>query len=84
MLSPAVPKRQILMTFDVQTNWKKLMLPSVDPRLECLNGVRALSMFWIIYGHTFFTALQAGFMNSMYMLPPDGYTSTPHDWAPIH
>jgi hypothetical protein len=56
---------QIFMSFDVRTNWKKLIIASVDDRLACLNGVRALSMFWIIYGHTFFNALAGGFANSM-------------------
>lgn len=70
---------QIMMTFDVVTNWRKLMLSSVDTRLACLNGLRAISMFWIIYGHTLFNALQAGFVNEIYMLPgggPNAYTET--------
>jgi len=39
----------IVFAFDIVTNWKKLMVKPVDERLACLNGVRALSMFWIIY-----------------------------------
>ena len=69
----------MLMTFDAVTNWKKLMKPSVDSRLACLNGVRALSMFWIIYGHTLFNGLQAGFVNEAFMLAgggPNAYVET--------
>ncbi|XP_044727164.1 uncharacterized protein LOC123290876 [Chrysoperla carnea] len=48
----AKPYHQIFIAFSWLTNFQKLVKISNNPEmLPCLNGVRFLSMLWIIYGH---------------------------------
>ena len=36
-----------------------------DKNLEILNGIRVLSMFWVILGHTYFYAMQSALANPL-------------------
>ncbi|XP_072939052.1 nose resistant to fluoxetine protein 6-like [Epargyreus clarus] len=43
-------------SFSVYTNTRRLLTFNSSPgSLECLDGIRALAMIWVILGHSFFT-----------------------------
>ena len=45
---------QLLACFSVARNASKIMDCTVPPgAITCLNGVRVLSMWWVILGHTY-------------------------------
>ena len=46
--------------------------------LRCLDGLRVLSMGWIILGHTLFYGVNLGFSNFAELLPPHGRIT---EWA---
>ncbi len=42
----------MIAAFSLTKNIKKLMSTKTNENLSCLNGIRVLSIFWIIFGHT--------------------------------
>lgn len=52
-----------LKAFSILTNAEKIfsLKPSVDQNLDIFNGVRFLSMCWIILGHTYFVRINLSF-----------------------
>jgi hypothetical protein len=51
---------ELLTCLSIYTNTGKLldMSPSKDHRsIDCLNGIRALSITWIMHGHRYFVTL---------------------------
>ncbi|XP_073949765.1 nose resistant to fluoxetine protein 6-like [Choristoneura fumiferana] len=51
-------------SFSLYTNTRRLLTFNSAPgALECLDGIRALAMMWVIVGHTYSTQLQAPFYN---------------------
>ena len=45
---------QVLLCFSAYTNAKKIYtIGNTDGQLECLNGIRFLSIAWVILGHTY-------------------------------
>eukprot|EP01114_Cavostelium_apophysatum_P014516 TRINITY_DN3789_c0_g1_i2.p1 TRINITY_DN3789_c0_g1~~TRINITY_DN3789_c0_g1_i2.p1 ORF type:complete len:632 (-),score=80.71 TRINITY_DN3789_c0_g1_i2:19-1914(-) len=54
---------RILLCFSPITNFQKLLYPSPSAQLASLNGLRTLSLTWVILGHTIFWALSVGYQN---------------------
>uniref|UniRef100_A0A5S6R5D4 NRF domain-containing protein n=1 Tax=Trichuris muris TaxID=70415 RepID=A0A5S6R5D4_TRIMR len=48
----------VLLAFSLYTNTRKV-ITTVQPagQLTCLNGIRVLSMLWIIFGHSYYWAI---------------------------
>eukprot|EP00057_Strongylocentrotus_purpuratus_P016041 XP_011670515.1 PREDICTED: uncharacterized protein LOC105441264 [Strongylocentrotus purpuratus] len=53
---------QFLLSFALNRNLAKLLNtnPGADRTIGCLNGLRVISMAWVILGHTFFFPSQMG------------------------
>ncbi len=51
--------KRLLQCFSLERNVKSLLRSEnrIDPALEILNGVRVLSIGWVVLGHSFFFAL---------------------------
>ncbi|KAL6073237.1 Transmembrane protein NRF-6, variant 2 [Balamuthia mandrillaris] len=52
-----------LMCWSAFYNTRKLLLPSPDDSLASLNGIRTLSMGWIVLGHSLVYVLRVGYDN---------------------
>ncbi|KAJ5079993.1 o-acyltransferase [Anaeramoeba ignava] len=61
--------------YSLQVNWKKLIEKHPDPSFKHLNGIRALSMFWIIFGHTVYIPVGVGYNNEAYVFGDNGQIS---------
>ncbi len=44
---------------------------------KCLNGMRSISMLWIIFGHTLAVQSSVGYVNPAALLPPTGMMTSP-------
>jgi hypothetical protein len=42
-----------MIAFSMYTNGKKLFRLGNSQQLECLNGIKALSMLWVVLGHVY-------------------------------
>ena len=64
------PKMQVLIAFSVYTNGKKLFSckknESADV-LDCLNGIRVLSIVWVVYGHKYMMFITSPSINTAYL-----------------
>ena len=55
-----VTRKQLYLAFSIYTNGEKLFKcqrTKSTETLDCLNGIRALSIIWIILGHRFVMTL---------------------------
>ncbi|KAL5284199.1 hypothetical protein ACFFRR_006463, partial [Megaselia abdita] len=60
-----------LLALSVPSNAEKLFHVNLEKRksnIDCLNGIRVISMFWVIYGHTTMTNLKVPQINILDML----------------
>lgn len=51
--------RKFLLTFSMSTNGSKVLSTETPPpsTVQAVNGIRVLSMGWVILGHTYFFTL---------------------------
>lgn len=64
-------KQQIFMAFSLVTNGRRLFSckkPRAYGMLECLNGMRVLSAFWVIYAHSNIVSLGGPLFNIKFLL----------------
>jgi peptidoglycan/LPS O-acetylase OafA/YrhL len=47
------PRFPVVIAFSMYTNGKKLFRLGNSQQLECLNGIKALSMLWVVLGHVY-------------------------------
>ncbi|XP_073233069.1 nose resistant to fluoxetine protein 6-like [Porites lutea] len=69
-MQPSLEERgfliQLLTCFSVARNASKIMDCTVPPgAITCLNGVRVLSMWWVILGHTYLWLLLFRILNNL-------------------
>ncbi|KAJ5076282.1 o-acyltransferase [Anaeramoeba ignava] len=63
---------KFLYCYTFQTNFRKLIQKSPIENTKFLNGIRVISMFWIIFGHSIFFELYPGFNNDLTLFSPKG------------
>ncbi|XRB13867.1 acyltransferase 3 domain-containing protein [Pseudoscourfieldia marina] len=64
--------RNLVKCFDISYSFQKMTAVPAKSPTDCLNGMRVLSMLWIIMGHTFMMpAAIAGFDNPLDVLSND-------------
>ncbi|KAH1014290.1 hypothetical protein HUJ04_003149 [Dendroctonus ponderosae] len=57
---------QLLMAFSMHSNVRKLFrITKNSGEFACLNGIRVLSMMWVMFCHVFFTTLYGPLSNTM-------------------
>lgn len=62
---------RFLLCFAVNQNLTKLLdTQQSDRSILCLNGIRVLSMFWVILGHTFSMVLQTSLIDNVVGFAP--------------
>ncbi|KAL4708192.1 hypothetical protein ACJJTC_005334 [Scirpophaga incertulas] len=65
---------KILGCFSIYTNTRRLLTFNASPgALECMDGIRAISMFWVIIGHSFSTTISYPIQNIIEAL----------EWVPL-
>ncbi len=66
--------QRLLLCFSAVSNGEKILSVKNTPgSLTCLNGIRVLSMGWVILGHTFsFLVAVAGIAAQFHSLVPKG------------
>ncbi|KAJ3644142.1 hypothetical protein Zmor_026814 [Zophobas morio] len=58
------PPHELFISFSVLTNGRKIFKSTTNPdQLLCLNGIKAISMMWVIIGHEYSNALDAPLSN---------------------
>ncbi len=63
-------KNELLMSFSLISNIKKMVSTSATPKgMECLNGIRVISIAWVILGHTYVTVFAYTSKHSLSCLP---------------
>jgi hypothetical protein len=56
-----------LAAFDLQRNWNALFLRDPNRKYQSLDGLRALSMIWIVFAHTANFSMKPGFVNFQFV-----------------
>ncbi|PSN38328.1 hypothetical protein C0J52_12694 [Blattella germanica] len=60
---------QTLVAFSVTNNWKKMMNMSAAPgTFHCLDGIRFLTMLWVIFTHEVFSMSREPWVNKGFLL----------------
>jgi len=59
---------QLLLAFSVSSNFNKLLAPAPPGDMPVLNGIRVLSLFWVIMGHTWSAIIAIPMMNIRSMI----------------
>jgi hypothetical protein len=48
-----IPETSVLVeVFSMRKNAKRLLSPQTTENLSCLHGIRVITIFWVILGHT--------------------------------
>lgn len=58
-----------MQTLSLRTSWNALVSPSVKETTSIFNGLRFISMLWIIYGHTYESRLLFPVQNPEQIIP---------------
>lgn len=59
---------QLLLAFSLPTNFSKLLAPAPPGDMPALNGIRVLSLCWVIMGHTWSALVALPIMNANAMI----------------
>eukprot|EP00929_Paragymnodinium_shiwhaense_P032438 TRINITY_DN17970_c0_g1_i1.p1 TRINITY_DN17970_c0_g1~~TRINITY_DN17970_c0_g1_i1.p1 ORF type:complete len:722 (-),score=106.15 TRINITY_DN17970_c0_g1_i1:207-2372(-) len=62
------PVKAVLRAFDVSRNWESLCNRDPNRKYQALDGLRAISMFWVILGHTANFSMNVGFLNNQHVV----------------
>lgn len=65
----------ILIAFSLVTNGKKILQVNTAPgQILCFNGLKVISLFWVIVGHRFTIQNARGIINYDDITPASAYT----------
>lgn len=68
--------KQILLAFSIPRSIVSLLERSPTRKYKSLDGIRAISLMWIILGHTLNFWLFVGIQNGAEFFPPQGFTAS--------
>lgn len=71
------PPPSLLSAFSLVRNWRSLGARRADGTMGCLDGLRCLSMAWVIFGHTIVYSGAGGGMQFYAELLPKGFSPPP-------